>query len=267
MKYKVIALDLDGTLTNHQKEVTPRTLRTLLQCIAEGVIVVLASGRPTFGMEPVADCLKLDKLGGYLLSYNGAKIVDWKTRHELYAKYLPDGVIPQIYDYAQAHGYALLGYDGNVIVTEKPDDEYVLEEARINKMKIRGVKYLPDCLEANPVKLLLTGDPEKMKLAEVELAEQLSGRMDVFRSAPFFVELVPKGIDKALSLQRLLAHLQLTPSDIIAFGDGYNDLTMLRMAGMGVAMGNAVPEVRAEADYITLSNEEDGIAEALTALM
>ena len=87
--------------------------------------------------------------------------------------------------------------------------------------------------------------------------------MDIFRSAPFFLELVPLGIDKAQSLRRLLAKVNLAPEDMIAFGDGYNDLSMLQLAGMGVAMANAAPEVRAQADYITLSNEEDGVAAAL----
>ncbi len=77
------------------------------------------------------------------------------------------------------------------------------------------------------------------------------------------MELVPNGIDKAQSLQRLLGKINLTPADMIAFGDGYNDLSMLKLAGVGVAMANAAPEVRAEADYVTLSNEEDGVAAAL----
>ena len=77
------------------------------------------------------------------------------------------------------------------------------------------------------------------------------------------MELVPKGIDKAQSLLRLLAKINLTPADLMAFGDGYNDLSMLKLAGVGVAMANAAPEVRADADYVTLSNEEDGVAEAL----
>ena len=138
-----------------------------------------------------------------------------------------------------------------------------MEESRSNKMNIRHVDNLLQHLEPHPTKLLMTGTPADMQRAEEELANLVGNRMDVFRSAPFFLELVPKGIDKAQSLLRLLAKVNLIPSDMIAFGDGYNDLSMLRLAGMGVAMANAAPEVRAEADYITLSNEEDGIAAAL----
>ena len=263
LPYRAIALDLDGTLTNHDTVVTPKTREALLQAEAEGVVIILASGRPTYGIEPVAECLELDKRGGYILSYNGGNIVNAKTGEKLFAQFLPDEVIPILYRYAKEKNHALLGYAGNEIITEMPDDQYVKEESRINKMNIRKVENLFEALEPSPTKLLITGDPADMLKAENELSEILGDRMDIFRSAPFFLELVPKGIDKAKSLLRLLAKINLTPADMIAFGDGYNDLSMLKLAGMGVAMQNAAPEVRAEADYITLSNEEDGVAAAL----
>ena len=263
LPYRAIALDLDGTLINHDKVVTPKTREALLQAEAEGVVIILASGRPTYGIEPVAECLELDKRGGYILSYNGGNIVNAKTGEKLFAQFLPDEVIPILYRYAKEKNHALLGYAGNEIITEMPDDQYVKEESRINKMNIRKVENLFEALEPHPTKLLMTGDPADMLKAENELSEILGDRMDIFRSAPFFLELVPKGIDKAKSLLRLLSKINLTPADMIAFGDGYNDLSMLKLAGMGVAMQNAAPEVRAEADYITLSNEEDGVAAAL----
>lgn len=263
LPYRAIALDLDGTLTNHDKVVTQKTREALLQAEAEGVVIILASGRPTYGIEPVAECLELDKRGGYILSYNGGNIVNAKTGEKLFAQFLPDEVIPILYRYAKEKNHALLGYAGNEIITEMPDDPYVKEESRINKMNIRKVENLFEALEPHPTKLLMTGDPADMLKAENELSEILGDRMDIFRSAPFFLELVPKGIDKAKSLLRLLSKINLTPADMIAFGDGYNDLSMLKQAGMGVAMQNAAPEVRAEADYITLSNEEDGVAAAL----
>lgn len=263
LPYRAIALDLDGTLTNHDKVVTQKTREALLQAEAEGVVIILASGRPTYGIEPVAECLELDKRGGYILSYNGGNIVNAKTGEKLFAQFLPDEVIPILYRYAKEKDHALLGYAGNEIITEMPDDQYVKEESRINKMNIRKVENLFEALEPHPTKLLMTGDPADMLKAENELSEILGDRMDIFRSASFFLELVPKGIDKAKSLLRLLSKINLTPADMIAFGDGYNDLSMLKLAGMGVAMQNAAPEVRAEADYITLSNEEDGVAAAL----
>lgn len=261
--FRAIALDLDGTLTNHDKVVTPRTRQALLKAQELGTVIILASGRPTYGIVPVAECLELEKRGGYILSYNGGNIVNAKTGEKLFSQFLPDAVIPILYKYAREHGYALLGYAGNEIITEMPDDPYVKEESRINKMNIRKVDNLLETLEPHPTKLLMTGDPTDMLKAEEELVEILGEKMDIFRSAPFFLELVPKGIDKAQSLLRLLSKINLTPADLIAFGDGYNDLSMLKLAGVGVAMANAAPEVRADADYVTLSNEEDGVAAAL----
>ena len=261
--YRAIALDLDGTLTNHEKVVTPKTREALLKAASEGAVIILASGRPTYGIEPVAECLELQKRGGYILSYNGGNIVNAQTGEKLFTQFLPDEVIPILYKYAREKNHALLGYAGNEIITEMPDDQYVKEESRINKMNIRKVENLMDALEPHPTKLLMTGDPSDMLKAEQELLDMVGDKMDIFRSAPFFLELVPKGIDKAQSLRRLLAKINLTPADMIAFGDGYNDLSMLKLAGMGVAMANAAPEVRADADYITLSNEEDGVAAAL----
>lgn len=261
--FRAIALDLDGTLTNHDKVVTPRTRQALLKAQEQGAIIILASGRPTYGIVPVAECLELEKRGGYILSYNGGNIVNAKTGEKLFSQFLPDAVIPILYKYAKEKNHALLGYAGNEIITEMPDDQYVKEESRINKMNIRKVDNLLEALEPHPTKLLMTGDPTDMIKAEEELVEILGEKMDIFRSAPFFLELVPKGIDKAQSLLRLLAKINLTPADLMAFGDGYNDLSMLKLAGVGVAMANAAPEVRADADYVTLSNEEDGVAEAL----
>ena len=261
--FRAIALDLDGTLTNHDKVVTPRTRQALLKAQELGTVIILASGRPTYGIVPVAECLELEKRGGYILSYNGGNIVNAKTGEKLFSQFLPDAVIPILYKYAKEKNHALLGYAGNEIITEMPDDQYVKEESRINKMNIRKVDNLLDALEPHPTKLLMTGAPTDMIKAEEELVEILGEKMDIFRSAPFFLELVPKGIDKAQSLLRLLSKINLTPADLMAFGDGYNDLSMLKLAGVGVAMANAAPEVRADADYVTLSNEEDGVAKAL----
>lgn len=263
LQYNVIALDLDGTLTNNEKMITPITYETLMKAQKDGAHIILASGRPTYGIEPIAERLEIGNYGGYVLSYNGGKIVDWRNKDEIYSNSLPDEILPILYNYAKDKKHALLGYAGKEIITETPDDEYVKEESRINKMGIRKVDNLLHNLPPHPTKLLMTGKPELMERAEKEIQKLVNGRMDVFRSAPFFIELVPKDIDKAKSLLRLLSAIKLTPNDMIAFGDGYNDISMLKLAGIGVAMGNAVDEVKKNADYVTLSNEDDGVAAAV----
>lgn len=110
---------------------------------------------------------------------------------------------------------------------------------------------------------MIVGDPSRLVVLEKEMFDQLKGRMEVYRSESYFLELVPKGIDKAASLKILLSDIGLSTDEMIACGDGFNDIPMIKLAGMGVAMANAQPEVREHADFITLSNDEDGIAQVV----
>ena len=157
--FRAIALDLDGTLTNHDKVVTPRTRQALLQAESKGAIIILASGRPTYGIVPVAECLELEKRGGYILSYNGGNIVNAKTGEKLFSQFLPDAVIPILYKYAKEKNHALLGYAGNEIITEMPDDQYAKEESRINKMNIRKVDNPLGCPGASSYQTAHDGRP------------------------------------------------------------------------------------------------------------
>jgi Cof subfamily protein (haloacid dehalogenase superfamily) len=109
-------------------------------------------------------------------------------------------------------------------------------------------------------KCLIVGEPTRLAVLEKEMYEHLKDRMGVFRSEPYFLELVPKGIDKAQSLSVLLGEIGMRREEMICVGDGFNDLSMIRYAGLGVAMANAQDVVKENADYITLSNEEDGVA-------
>lgn len=263
MDYKLIVLDLDGTLTNSKKEITPRNLETLIRAQEQGVRLVLASGRPTYGIVPLAEQLRMAQFGGYILSYNGGEIIDWKTKKMMYENVLPNEVIPHLYECASKYKLPLLSYDEAEIVTEYPEDEYVLKEAFLNKMAVRKASAFLEEITLPLPKCLIVGDPDLLIQVESELCIELQGRINVFRSEPYFLELVPQGIDKAMSLDVLIKELGLSREELIAIGDGYNDLSMIRFAGMGIAMANAQEPVKKAADYITLSNEEDGVAEAI----
>lgn len=260
MDYRIIVLDLDGTLTNSKKEISDRNLSVLLEAQQRGVRVVLASGRPTYGIAPLADKLQLERFGGYVLAYNGGEIIDWSNREVVYANVLPHSVLPVLYECASAYGLAILSYDGDFILTESPADEYVAKEAFINKMQIKAANSFLGELPPVVPKCLIVGDPDKLVPAESELSLALQGTVSVYRSEPYFLEVVPPGIDKAHSLSVLLDRLGMTREQMVAVGDGYNDLSMIEYAGMGVAMANAQEPVKLAADYVTLTNDEDGVA-------
>lgn len=260
MKYKLLVLDLDGTLTNSQKAITEHTRNTLIEAQKRGLKIVLASGRPTYGVAPLANALELNKYEGYILSYNGGEIIDWKTNEVMYKNVLDPEVLPYLYQCAKDNNFAIVTYENEYVLTEHPDDEYVLKEALLNVMKIKKVDNFLKAIHHPIGKCLIVGEPTRLAVLEKEMYNHLKDRMGVFRSEPYFLELVPKGIDKAQSLAVLLKEIGMTKDEMIAVGDGFNDLSMIKYAGLGVAMANAQPVVRENADYITLSNDEDGVA-------
>lgn len=141
MKYKLIVLDLDGTLTNSKKEITPRNRETLIRMQEQGIRLVLASGRPTYGIVPLANELRMNEFGGFILSYNGGEIINWETQEMVYENVLPNEVVPMLYECARTHQLSILTYDGAEIITENSQDPYVLKEAFLNKMAVRETKF------------------------------------------------------------------------------------------------------------------------------
>lgn len=267
MKYKILVLDLDGTLTNKKKEITEHTRETLIRAQEAGVKIVLASGRPTYGIMPLARQLELDKYEGYILAYNGGQIIDCKTGELMYENVLDPAVYPYLYECAKSNGFQILSYKDEYIISENADDQYVQHEAFLNRMPSKTVENFLDVINFPVAKCLIVGDPEPLAQLEPVMKKELESKMNVFRSEPFFLELVPKGIDKARCLAVLLEELGMTPDEMMACGDGFNDLSMIEYAGLGVAMANAQEVVRQAANYITLSNEEDGVAHAVERFM
>lgn len=267
MKYKLLVLDLDGTLTNNKKEITEHTRKTLIEAQERGVKIILASGRPTYGIAPIADKLEMKKYGGYILAYNGGEIIDWKTLEVMYENVLDDNVLPYLYRCANENGFAIVTYRDKYVITEHPNDEYVQKEAILNVMDTMKVDNFLEAIDFRVPKCLIVGEATRLAELEKQMYEVLKDKMGVYRSEPYFLELVPKGIDKAQSLAVLLEKIGATREEMIAVGDGFNDKSMIEFAGLGVAMANAQDVVKQAADYITLSNEEDGVAAVVEKFM
>lgn len=264
MKYKLLVLDVDGTLLNDAKEISKRTLAALLKVQQMGVRIVLASGRPTYGLMPIAKTLELGNYGGYILSYNGGQIMSAKNGELLFERRINPEMLPYLEKKARKNGFAIFTYHEETIVTDHPDNEHVLQEALLNNMQVIGEEEFSIAVDFAPCKCMLVSDDEEALIAlEEHWKRQLNGALDVFRSEPYFLEVVPCSIDKANTLGALLEKLEISRDEVIAIGDGVCDVTMIQLAGLGIAMGNAQDSVKICADIVTASNEEDGVAIAV----
>lgn len=265
--YEIIVLDLDGTLTNRDKVITPRTKEALMEAQRRGKKVVLASGRPTMGVMPLAKELELSDFGGFILSFNGGKIINCKTGETVFSRMLPVESNKKIMELALEHRVDFLTYEDDHLLTNNAECPYGKVEQKINHAPLIERADLMDYVNFPVQKFLLMDDGDYLALVEPRVKAALGKNFSVYRSEPFFLEILPKGIDKALSLERLLETLHLTKDEMIACGDGYNDLSMIQFAGLGVAMENAVLPVRKAADYITDSNNDDGVGKVVEKFM
>ena len=263
---KYIALDLDGTLTDSRKTITPRTLDALSSAQEKGVTLIIASGRPPQGIVHVARELRLAERGGYVMAYNGGEVVRAEDGEILFRHPLPADVIPEVCAWSHRLGLPLITHvDGNIL-TNSPHDVHVVRNAGINGMPIVGTDSMAEVLRdvpQSPVKFLMLGEASPLAEAELLLRNAFAGRLEVCRSTPNFMEIVAAGIDKATALKHILRDRNAEASQLMAFGDGDNDLSMIRYAGLGIAMANATQRLRDAADFVTLDNDSDGIAYAL----
>lgn len=274
MSRKVIIMDVDGTLTNSKKVVTPQTKEALLKAEEAGAVLILASGRPTSGLIDLAKELEMDKHHGLLVAYNGSTVVDCETMEVLFNQALSveegkavlehmkkfDRVRPMI-DKGE-YMYVNNVYDNWITWKGKPFD-VIQYESRGGKFKLCEVDDLAVFVDFPLNKILTTSDPEYLQEHYQEMMEPFKDSLSCMFTGDFYFEFTAQGIDKAKALDTVLIPMGYKREDMIAFGDGHNDASMVAYAGIGIAMENAVQDLKDIADEMTLSNDEDGIAVAL----
>lgn len=267
MAYEILVLDIDGTVTNSKKEVSPATLDAILKVQERGHKVVLASGRPTPGIMPYAEKLKLTEYGGFILSYNGGKIIDCKTNKTIYQQVLSHKMIPELYKTALENNVGIMTYEEDTIITGTEIDQFMQIESKIIGIPIKKISNFSEYVTFDVNKCIMTAPGDYLTKVEPLVKAKFQNQLNVFRSEPYFLEIMPLNIDKAYSLSILLDYLGLSKEQMISCGDGFNDISMIKYAGMGIAMANAQKAVKEVADFITLSNDEDGIAHVIHSFM
>lgn len=264
MKYKLIVLDVDGTMLNSNREVTKRTVQTLCRVQQMGIKVALASGRPTYGILPLARQIDLDVYEGYIISYNGAQVMEAKDGQIIFERRIDPQMVPYIEKKARKMGLTMAYYDGNEVVSDDISNPHVADEAQMNGMSLRQDEMISVGMDDWPSEIMLVSDDEQaLNSLEQHMQRHLAGVMDTIHSNPYYLEIVGYQVGKSYAMSALVQKMGIQMSEVLAIGDGAADINMIQMAGTGVAMGNATEGVRRCADFTTLSNDEDGAAVAI----
>ncbi len=262
--YSIVFLDVDGTLLDNRQRVSTAACELLARLNSRGVPVVLASARPPKGLEPIYAQLGFR---GPAICYAGALAV-LPDQHILYDHGIPAATAAR-FEQAVLEGWPRLtvsAYLYDTWLTPDPGAPAIRRESAIT-----GCEALTSALGSaaqrlgDVHKLLLIGPEQDITDLQHRLAPQFP-ELTVLRSNPTYLEVVARGVCKERTVAALLDHFGLTASQAVACGDGEVDAGMLRMAGLGVAMGNAAPKVRAAADFVTATNEADGVFVALNRL-
>lgn len=264
-----MALDLDGTLLDPAGRLSTASLRVLRHLAGLGVRIALATGRMTSGARPIAEALGLPLA---LVTYNGAVVLEggpsaWSI---LVTRTLPEAARDAVFELSRAHGAFLNVYSRGRLHGYHRDGDFAWSrhyEANAGSVYVQKTASLDELPREGLEKLLVICDPESRDRLRGAWAPRLAGLCDLTTSNPEYLEFLAKGVSKGSTLQGWLAKAGLGPQDLIAFGDGENDLEMLRMAGCGLAMANAVPGLRdAYGRLSRWSHAEDGVARELCAL-
>lgn len=257
----MLVLDLDDTLLRDDYSISERNKEMLMKAQEQGVYVVLASGRPTPAMLKYAEELELKKYGSYIISYNGAIITDLNKQIPIFEQTLSKEQIHGLHDFSLANNVDIITYSADSIISES-QSKYIDIEVELTQMKLNKVNCFKSAVTESAVKCILLEDPEYLKTVESKLKREKPNK-SVSISKPFFLEVMPQGIDKAASIARLADKLGILQEEIIAVGNAGNDLTMVEYAGLGVWVDNVTPELRDRADLIVASNNDHGVAEVV----
>ena len=264
-RYRVIILDVDGTLVDRERRISADTLRALQAAQARGVRVTLATGRMYASARPYADRIHAD---APLILCNGARIQDPAGGAIHYSAHLPRAQAARGLRLAQQFDVHANLYLGETIYIERVS-EISQESARkdgVEQVPVGDLARFVEGQPEDPVKILFIGPGESLEaLAAAYRADALGARdlPHLVRSEATYLEIQPPGATKGAGLVRLCGLLGIPPSAAVAFGDNLNDLEMIQAAGLGVAMGNAHDDLKRAAQIVAPSNDEDGVAAVL----
>ncbi|MGR5522582.1 Cof-type HAD-IIB family hydrolase [Vibrio sp. PNB22_4_2] len=261
--YKLIALDMDGTLLNSDKIISEENKQAIAKARAAGVTVVLASGRPLEGMQDKLDELCIDSDKDFVLYYNGSMVKNIGTNEIIHQQIIDGKAAKKIARNAQELGAFVHAFsqEHGLITTE--NNPYTDIEAKINGLEITEMNF--EALEDDHpiIKAMMVAEPNTLNDVIAALPTELREEFTVVQSAPFFLEFLNPLSNKGIGVAAIAEYLGINAEEVICMGDAENDHHMLQYAGLGIAMANAMAETKQIADYITKSNDDHGVARSI----
>ncbi len=264
--YQLIALDMDGTLLNENKEISVRCHEAIAQLKLRGKRVVLATGRPLNGVLRYLEKLDLFDEKDYVVAFNGALVQSTKTKEIIFDQPLSMACYRELYALSVQLGVHIHALTDQSVLTPK-NNPYTIIESKINQIPI--IESPLDEINPNTtiVKVMFVDDEKILDRIIPLLPQAVLDQYTILRSAPYFLEFLNKNVDKGVGVSMVAKELGLKREQVICVGDAGNDLAMIKFAGLGVAMGNAFDEIKEAADYVTHTNEEDGVAHVIEKFM
>ena len=266
---KLVAIDMDGTLLNSKKELLEETKQYFKDFHKKetDTLLVLCTGRPESGIRPYLKDLGYLEENHYIISQNGANIYESRTGKRVMDAFLESAAIQKWIELGKKHEISVMGagVDYYYCFDQEPT-EWMEFDVKLVSGKLKRIPT-KESLNTDFYKILLMGDEEQLNEFETFIPEEWRDEFYVVRSQKYLVEVLTKGVNKAFGLEKLAQKLNIQPSEIAAVGDAANDIEMLEYAGLAIAMGNASEEVKAIADIVTDTNENNGVIKAIDNLI
>ncbi len=263
-KIKLIAIDIDGTLLDDQGKISQANIAAINAATQAGIKVVLASGRPLSGLRKALTQLGLWDTQQYSIASNGAIIQENKTAQILSEKTLPLSALKELSQYAQRYDVNLVAQDHQFTYnfSDQPIPETKSESQKVH-LPIKQVQLADFQADAQFIKIMFLDQVPKITALIPKMPAPLFEKYTLVHSIPEVFEAMNKTAGKGAGLKALSQTLALDPANLMAIGDQANDISMLDFAGTGIAMGNAINDVKVHAQYITTTNNENGVAHAI----
>ena len=261
---KLIALDLDDTLLNENREISDENVEVLRKCAEKGIYVVLCSGRAEDAILPFIRRLEIagKKTGRYLIAINGCSIFDLHTRTQIFCKKVEPDILQRTNKIAfEKYGLYSEVYTADTIYYPKYTEWTKLD---VDLCGLKGVEdpNYDELLKNGFTKMLVPGDPKVLLTLQDELRAEFGDKAVIFTSKPYFLEILPPNCGKGEAVLWLANHLGIEKSQTMGFGDSMNDESMIRLLEYGVCMANGNEQIKQIADYVTeKTNDESGVAD------